>query len=128
MADAQNKPKGPEIGLRQAKRLSELNPRERLEFIARGLPLILRSAAKFREAGDVIRENFGREAAVLDGFATEEAAKILILMDAVRCPPKLISSKLKSIVGSFYSHLRAAHLRRRDIMEAYRSQTTADRC
>jgi hypothetical protein len=105
MANAQNKPKGPEVGLRQAKRLSELNPRERLEFIARGLPLILRSAEKFREAGDVIRDNFGREAAVLDGFATEEAAKILILIDAVRCPPKLISSKLKSIVGSFYNHL-----------------------
>lgn len=105
MANARNKPKGPEIGLRQAKRLGQLNPRERLEFIARGLPLILRSAKKFREAGDVIRDNFGREAAVLDGFATEEAAKILILVDAVRCPPKLISSKLKSIVDSFYNHL-----------------------
>jgi hypothetical protein len=42
---------------------------------------------------------------VLKGFAEEEAAKILILVDAVRCPPKLISSKLKRIVGWFYDHL-----------------------
>lgn len=38
----------------------------------------------------------------------EEAAKILILLDAVRCPPKLISLKLNRIIGWFYDHL--AHL------------------
>jgi hypothetical protein len=42
---------------------------------------------------------------VLEGFANEEAAKILILMDAARCPPKLVSSKLSRIVGWFYDHL-----------------------
>ena len=88
-----SKTKGPEIGLRQAKRLSELGPQERLDFISQGLPLILKSARKFREAAEAIRNSHGREAAVLEGFALEEAAKILILMDAVRCPQKLVSSK-----------------------------------
>ena len=70
MANARNKPKGPEIGLRQAKRLGQLNPRERLEFIARGLPLILRSAKKFREAGDVTQELRDEDVA-LDLFEQE---------------------------------------------------------
>ena len=42
---------------------------------------------------------------MLEGYAKEEAAKILILVDAVRCPPKLIASKLNRIVGWFYDHL-----------------------
>jgi hypothetical protein len=42
---------------------------------------------------------------VLEGLAQEEAAKILILIDAVRCPPKLVASKLGRIVGWFYDHL-----------------------
>lgn len=46
-----------------------------------------------------------REAEVLEGFAKEEAAKILILMDAVRCPVKLLPSKLGTIIGWFYNHL-----------------------
>ena len=36
----------------------------------------------------------------------EEAAKILILMDVVRCPPKLIASRLnKLLISWFYDHL-----------------------
>lgn len=46
-----------------------------------------------------------REAEVLEGFAKEEAAKILVLMDAVRCPAKLLPSKLGTIIGWFYDHL-----------------------
>jgi hypothetical protein len=42
---------------------------------------------------------------VLENFAHEEAAKALILIDAVRCPAKLISSKLNKVVGHFYDHL-----------------------
>jgi hypothetical protein len=38
-------------------------------------------------------------------LATEEAAKILILMDAVRCPGKILPSKLGTILGWFYDHL-----------------------
>lgn len=99
------KTRGPEIGLHQAKRLCQLDARRRLEFIAEGLPVILRSAQGFWQSSQQLRKSHGREAKVLEGFANEEAAKILILMDAVRCPPKLIASKLNRIVGWFYDHL-----------------------
>jgi hypothetical protein len=105
MDEAKKKIKGPEIGLRQARRLCQLEASHRLDFIAEGLPIILRSAEGFWQSSRELRQSNGREAKVLEGFAEEEAAKILILMDAVRCPPKLIASKLNRIVGWFYDHL-----------------------
>ena len=100
-----NKVKGPDIGLHQAKRLCQLDEGRRLEFIAEGLPVILRSAQGFWKSCEQLRPTQGREAMVLEGFAKEEAAKILILMDCVRCPPKLVAARLNRIVGWFYSHL-----------------------
>jgi hypothetical protein len=98
------KSKGPEIGLHQAKRLCQLDEASRLKFIAEGLPVILRSAQGFWQAAQQLQSH-GREAEILKGFAEEEAAKILILVDAVRCPPELITSRLSRIVGWFYDHL-----------------------
>jgi hypothetical protein len=105
METSGKRPKGPEIGLHQAKRLCQLDAGRRLEFIAEGLPVILRSAMGFWDASQHLRHSASREAKVLEGFAREEAAKILILMDAVRCPPKLIASRLNRIIGWFYDHL-----------------------
>jgi hypothetical protein len=99
------KPKGPKIGLRQADRLCQLGERERLAFIAEGLPLILRSAQRAWEAAKQLRTSNGRESAILEGVATEEAAKILILVDAARCPAKLVPSKMNRFVDRFYDHL-----------------------
>ena len=96
--------RGLNIGLHQAKRLCQLPQQERLDFIAEGLPIILDSAQGFWAASQKL-EGLPREAKVLEGFAEEEAAKILILMDAVRCPSKLISSRLNRIIGWFYDHL-----------------------
>ena len=96
--------KGPDIGLGQAKRLCQMPERKRLPFMAEGLPVILDSAQSFWKAAQQLRDH-GREARVLEGFAEEEAAKILILMDVVRCPPKLVASKLGSLIGWFYDHL-----------------------
>ncbi|MEH2513680.1 hypothetical protein V1291_005034 [Nitrobacteraceae bacterium AZCC 1564] len=101
---AKKKLRGPDIGLHQAKRLCQLPERERLLFIAEGLPVILDSAQSFWKAAQQL-SNHHREAEVLRGFAEEEAAKILILMDVVRCPPKLIASKLGKLVDWFYDHL-----------------------
>jgi hypothetical protein len=101
---AKQKPRGPDIGLHQAKRLCQLPQRKRLPFIAEGLPIILDSAQGFWKAAQQLQSN-PREARVLEGFAEEEAAKILILMDAVRCPPKLLASKLNGLIGWFYDHL-----------------------
>jgi hypothetical protein len=87
---AKKKLKGPEIGLHQAKRLCQLDEASRLEFIAEGLPIILNSARSFLQPAEQ-PPSHGREAEVLKGFAEEEAAKVLILIDAVRCPPKIVS-------------------------------------
>jgi hypothetical protein len=98
------KAKGPDIGLRQARRMCQLSEKKRLSLIAEGLPIILNSAQGFWKASRQL-DALPREAKVLESFAEEEAAKILILMDAVRCPPRLASSRLTVIIGWFYDHL-----------------------
>ena len=92
------------IGLRQAKVLCQMPHEKRLNFLADGLPVIHESAEGYWKASLQLRK-FPREAEVLSGHAVEEAAKILILMDAVRCPKKLISEHIGKIVGWFYDHL-----------------------
>ena len=77
---------------------------DRLAFLAEGLPIIHASAKGFWSASVEMRA-MPREAEVLAGFAKEEAAKILILVDAVRCPDRLVSSKLSMLIGRFYGHL-----------------------
>ncbi len=96
--------KSPNIGLRQARALCGMSHDDRLAFIAKGLPSILESAERYWTAAVQLKE-MRREANVLQGHASEEAAKILILMDAARCPRKLISSKMGKIVQWFYDHL-----------------------
>lgn len=94
----------PSIGLHQARVLCEMQHKERLEFISNGLPIILNSAEGYWAAARHLK-GMPREAAVLQSHATEEAAKILILMDAVRCPAELVSSKMEYMIKWFYSHL-----------------------
>ena len=77
---------------------------KRLEFISAGLPLILDNAHRFWQASLQLKDK-PREAGVLQGYAEEEAAKILILMDAVRCPSNLISTRMGHIASWFYNHL-----------------------
>lgn len=77
---------------------------ERLELIVEGLPVVLQSAQGFWDAAELLKERH-READVLESFAEEEAAKILILMDIVRCPPSLVPSKIGLMVSRFYDHL-----------------------
>ena len=98
------KPKSPAIGLRQAHRLCQLPHRDRLSFLAEGLPIVLESAKGFWAAAEKLKDH-PRERAVLENFAEEEAAKILIVMDIVRCPPKLIASKIDKLISWFYNHL-----------------------
>jgi hypothetical protein len=93
------------IGLRQAKKLCQLPKEERLGLIAEGLPIILESARGFWRASGQLANNNPREADVLEGFAEEEAAKILILLDVVRCPSKLIAERIGHIIDNFYDHL-----------------------
>ena len=94
----------PHIGLNQARQLCQMPHEERLTFLSEGLPIILSSAQGFWQASCQLKDK-PREAEVLEGFAEEEAAKILILMDAVRCPKTLIDSKIGQIIRWFYNHL-----------------------
>ena len=90
---------GLKIGLRQAWRMCQMSHDERFQFLAEGLPIILSSAQSLWRGSLKLRKEMRREAAVLEGFAKEEAAKALILMDSVRCPRSLLNSnKLRTIV------------------------------
>lgn len=60
---------------------------QRLATIARMLPAILKSAQSYCDASRKLSE-YPREFDVLQGYALEEAAKALILLDVVRCPPR----------------------------------------
>ena len=101
---AKPSPKAPKIGQRQANRLCQMSPAGRLAFIAEGLPIILTSAQGFWNASAALTGS-PREAEVLRGFAKEEAAKILVLMDLVRCPTTLLDDRLGTLVNRFYAHL-----------------------
>lgn len=92
-----------ELGFRQARALCHMNAKRRLEFIAEGLPIIACSAQSLMEASKRL-DNFPREADVLEGHAVEESAKALILIDIVRCPPKLVSSRCRPMMYWFYNH------------------------
>jgi hypothetical protein len=58
---------------------------QRLEFIAKGLPLLFGSAKSLAMASQALKQ-FPREAEILARHCEEECAKILILLDIVRCP------------------------------------------
>jgi hypothetical protein len=92
------------IGLSQAGRLAQMRHGERLSFIADGLPILLQSSRSFQEAFKALPDHI-READVLQCYAIEEAAKALILMDVVRCPPPLVGSRIGAMIQWFYSHL-----------------------
>lgn len=93
-----------QLGLRQARQLVGMKAPRRMEFIAEGLPIIAASARSLMEASRRL-DDFPREAEVLEGHAVEECAKALILIDIVRCPAKLVSSKCGPMMGWFYNHL-----------------------
>lgn len=84
--------------------MRQMSQSARLDFIAEGLPIILSSARSFWSAAEKLPEN-PREASVLEGFAEEESAKALILLDLVRCPPSKIDGRIGRIIKHFYSHL-----------------------
>jgi len=91
-------------GNRRAGILVHLRQPQRLRLIAEGLPVIAASARSFWDSSRQL-ENGSREATVLEGFAEEEAAKALILMDMARCPAKQVARRAGTIVRTFYGHL-----------------------
>lgn len=90
------KPKTPEAQnakplARQTADLGRLSVENRLDEIARALPLVLTSAQELDDAAGMLGEEQARAAAVLRLHADEEAAKGLMLLDLARCPqPKKV--------------------------------------
>jgi hypothetical protein len=93
------------IGLGQARILCQLPEEQRFDLIAEGLPIVLESARGFWRACEGLADKYPREAKVLEGFAEEEAAKTLILMDVVRCPSKMVAKRIGDMMKLFYDHL-----------------------
>ena len=80
-------------------------PDERLFMVvSEGIPLIVQNAIKLDEAaGCLHQEKQFRASDIIRGFAEEEAAKVLILIDLIRCPKKPI---LKTETANrFYGHV-----------------------
>ncbi len=92
-----------QLGFRQARALCNMDAKRRLQFIAEGLPIIAESARSLMDASRRLAD-FPREAELLEGHAVEESAKALILIDIVRCPSKLISSRCGPMMDWFYDH------------------------
>lgn len=92
------------VGLGHLSALCQMREKEKLSLVAEGLPLILASSEGFQAAAESLRGR-AREADVLKGFAGEEAAKILILMDMLRCPKAQRARQNGSFVRWFYDHL-----------------------
>lgn len=92
------------VGLGHLSALCQMREEEKLSLLAEGLPLILASSEGFQAAAEALRVRT-RESDVLEGFAAEEAAKILILIDMLRCPKAQRARRNGSFVRWFYDHL-----------------------
>jgi hypothetical protein len=88
--------------MRKIRKLANLSLDARLALIAEGLPVILRSAQDLVAASESLADH-PRAAEVLSRHGEEEAAKILILLDYVRCPPRL-SDRAAEMLSAFYDH------------------------
>lgn len=92
------------VGLGHLSAICQMRTKVKLSLLAEGLPLILASSEGFQAAAEALRDH-ARESDVLEGFAAEEAAKTLILMDMLRCPKTKRASRNGAFVRWFYDHL-----------------------
>lgn len=98
------KKKPSHVGLKRARLISEMPYEKRIDFISEGLPLILERAQKLYADAETLSES-PTSAAILINGATEEAAKILILMDIIRSPKKRVARDSGKLMNWFYNHL-----------------------
>jgi hypothetical protein len=76
-----------------------------LEIVSEGLPLIYDNAtALWNEAQEIGTFGNRRAVGILQLFAEEEAAKSLLLFDAVRCP-RTRKEEFRRLVSGFGNHL-----------------------
>lgn len=84
--------------------LEQLSDSDLFETLSEGMPLIVENATSLEEtARRLYRDGEFRASDVMLGFAEEEAAKVLILIDHVRCPRK--SGRRAQVLNRFYGHV-----------------------
>ena len=84
--------------------LASLRDEHLFRGISEGIPLIVENAVSLDEtAGRLHRDKEFRVSEIIRGFAEEEAAKVLILIDLVRCPRD--QRKRREIARRFYGHV-----------------------
>ena len=85
--------------------LSQLSPDSLVETLAAGLPLIWNNASSlWEEATELEKLGKYRSSGILNSFAEEEAAKVLLLFDVLRCPNSL-SDKRGQLIGQLDNHI-----------------------
>lgn len=101
MSEVQN---AKHIGMRRVHALANMPTAKQFDLIAEGLPILMNSAGSLFDASNELTAH-PRSASMLRNHASEEVAKILILMDLVRCPASLRSSRVGKMTKWFYDHL-----------------------
>src|SRR5262245_58429615 len=85
--------------------LAQLSDRDFFAAVAEGLPLIVTNAIRLFDGATVLSEAKHYHAArALTAIAEEEAAKALVLLDAVRCP-RLPNERFSDQLARFNDHL-----------------------
>lgn len=86
--------------------LAQLTDTKFFEEVAKGLTLIHENTTRIWESVEVLaKQKYFRTAEILKNLAMEEAAKYLILLDAVRCPRKPQSKRFTDQLKKFGDHL-----------------------
>ena len=90
---------------RAAKDLGQLSDPDFLQAVSEGLGLVIENATRLYEgAQTLLKAKHAQGTHVLTLLAEEEAAKFLILIDAVRCPRRLAKIRARQL-GYFNNHL-----------------------
>lgn len=90
---------------RALRHISQIPSADRLPIIQTGLALLVPHIVELSEAARSLRnQERTRAAKILESFATEEAAKVLILLDMIRHGWKN-NEAIRSLSRAFYDHL-----------------------
>ena len=90
---------------RAIKDLCQLSDTQLFEELEKGIALILANVKRLDAAARKLSDETDyHPAKILGGLAQEEAAKVLILLDVVRCPSNRSEEKARTL-GYFYDHL-----------------------
>lgn len=89
---------------RAIRNLEQLSDNALFQTLSEGMPLIVDNADGFDEtAHRLYRDGEFRASEIMRGLAEEEAAKVLILIDYVRCPRS--SEGRAQVLNRFYGHV-----------------------